>query len=292
MKPGTNNPLHALVTIFLLLAAFCGRAMGQQEENTEELAKKTQNPVADLISVPLQNNFNFGAGSNHNKMIYILNVQPVIPIKLNDDWNLITRTIMPIINQPSLFPTAGGLVHSTTGTGLGDINPTVFLSPAKPGELIWGIGPTMTLPTATDRDLGSGQWSMGPAGVALIMQGHWVYGALMNNQWSVAGWGDKPVNAMLLQWFVNYNLPDGWYLTSSPIVTADWKADKGGDVWTVPLGGGIGKLFRLGQILPLEGHPIAKLPINTQLAAYGNVAKPEFGPAWQLRFQIQFLFPK
>ena len=267
-------------------------AAAQQESSEEELAKKTQNPVADLISVPLQNNFNFGAGFNHDKMIYILNVQPVIPIHLNDEWNLITRTIMPIINQPSLFPTAGGLVHSTTGTGLGDINPTVFLSPAKSGELIWGIGPTMTLPTATDRDLGSGQWSMGPAGVVLTIQGHWVYGALMNNQWSVAGWGDKPVNAMLLQWFVNYNLPDGWYLTSAPIVTANWKADRAGDVWTVPLGGGVGKLFRLGEILPLEGHPLAKLPINTQLAAYGNVATPEFGPRWQLRFQIQFLFPK
>ena len=92
-------------------------AAAQQESSEEELAKKTQNPVADLISVPLQNNFNFGAGFNHDKMIYILNVQPVIPIHLNDEWNLITRTIMPIINQPSLFPTAGGLVHSTTGTG-------------------------------------------------------------------------------------------------------------------------------------------------------------------------------
>ena len=267
-------------------------AAGQQEPSAEELAKKTQNPVADLISVPLQNNFNFGAGFHHNKMTYVLNVQPVIPISISEDWNLITRTIMPIINQPSLFPTAGGTVHSTTGTGLGDINPTLFLSPAKPGELIWGVGPTMTLPTATDRDLGSGKWSMGPAAVALTMQGHWVFGALMNNQWSVGGWGDKAVNALLLQWFVNYNLPDGWYLTTAPIVTADWKADKAGDVWTAPLGGGFGKLFRLGQILPLEGHPIAKLPINTQLAAYGNVAKPEFGPAWQLRFQIQFLFPK
>ena len=283
--------LRALFSSLLLILALSMPAAAHQESSTEELAKKTQNPVADLISVPLQNNFNFGAGSNHNKMIYILNVQPVIPIHVNEDWNLITRTIMPIINQPSLFLTAGGLVHSTTGTGLGDINPTVFLSPAKSGEFIWGVGPTMTLPTATDRDLGSGQWSMGPAAVALVMQGHWVYGALLNNQWSFAGWGDKPVNAMLLQWFVNYNLPDGWYLTSSPIVTADWKADKAGDVWTVPLGGGVGKLFRLGQILPLEGHPIAKLPINTQLAAYGNVAKPEFGPAWQLRLQIQFLFP-
>jgi hypothetical protein len=276
--------------VFLMLGWSMARAA--QDESAEELAKKTQNPVADLISVPLQNNFNFGAGLHHNKMLYVLNIQPVIPIKLNDDWNLITRTIMPIINQPSLFPTAGGLVHSTTGTGLGDINPTVFLSPGKPGELIWGIGPTMTLPTATDRDLGSGKWSMGPAVVALTMQGHWVLGALLNNQWSVAGWGDKAVNAMVFQWFVNYNLPDGWYLTTSPIVTADWNANKARDVWTAPLGGGVGKLFRLGQILPLEGHPIAKLPINIQLATYGNVAKPEFGPAWQLRFQIQFLFPE
>lgn len=284
--------LNLLLIMSLVLAAFFSQAMGQQDQSAEELAKKTQNPVADLISVPLQNNWNFGAGFHQDKSIYVLNIQPVIPINLNSEWNLISRIIMPIINQPSLFPTFGGAVPSTTGTGLGDFNPTFFLSPAKPGEFIWGIGPTVTLPTATDRNLGAGKWSLGPAGVALTMQGHWVFGALLNNQWSVAGWGDKAVNAMLLQPFVNYNLPDGWYLTSSPIVTANWKADRGGDVWTVPVGGGVGKLFRLGQILPLEGHPIAKLPINTQLGAYGNVAKPEFGPDWQLRFQIQFLFPK
>ena len=111
--------LRALFSSLLLILALSMPAAAQQESSEEELAKKTQNPVADLISVPLQNNFNFGAGFNHNKMIYILNVQPVIPIHLNDEWNLITRTIMPIINQPSLFPTAGGAVHSTTGTGLG-----------------------------------------------------------------------------------------------------------------------------------------------------------------------------
>lgn len=279
--------------IVLLLAALSTTAAAQQEHSAEELAKKTQNPVADLISVPLQNNFNFGTGFHHNKMLYVLNVQPVIPIKIAEDWNVITRVIMPIINQPSLFPTFGGAVPSTTGTGFGDFNPTFFLSPAKPGELIWGLGPTFTLPTATDRDLGSGKWSMGPAAVALTMQGHWVFGALLNNQWSVGGWGDKPVNALLLQPFVNYNFSEGWYLTTGPIVTADWKADKAGDVWTVPLGGGFGKLFRLGDaISSLKGDPIGKLPINMQLAAYGNVAKPEFGPEWQLRFQIQFLFPK
>lgn len=113
------------------------------------------------------------------------------------------------------------------------------------------------------------------------MQRPWVFGALMNNQWSFAGWGERKVNAMLLQPFINYNLSDGWYLTSSPVITANWAAEKSRDVWTAPVGGGVGKLFRVG-----------KLPVNTQLAAYGNVPKPEFGPDWQLRFHVQFLFPK
>ena len=265
------KPFQFLAATAALIGLLISQAQAQDES---ELAKKTQNPVADLISVPLQSNFNFGAGSR-DKMIYILNVQPVIPIKIAEDWNLITRVIMPIINQPSLFPGVD------SAAGLGDINPTFFFSPSKPSSLIWGFGPTFTVPTASDRLLGSGKWSMGPAGVALTMQGPWVFGALMNNQWSVGGWGDKAVNAMLLQPFVNYNLPAGWYLTTAPILTADWKADKAGDVWTVPIGGGVGKLFRIG-----------KQPINVQLGAYGNVAKPEFGPDWQLRFQVQFLFPK
>ena len=276
--------------LFLLIALSTPAAEPQQpnmqETSEEELAKKTQNPVADLISVPLQSNFNFGAGLHRDKMIYILNIQPVIPINITENWNLITRIITPVINQPSLAPGLG------TATGLGDINPTFFLSPAKPGDLIWGIGPTFTLPTASDRLLGSGQWSMGPAGVVLTMQGHWVLGALMNNQWSFAGWGDKPVNSLLLQPFINYNFPQGWYVSTAPILTANWKADKAGDVWTIPLGGGVGKLFKLGDIVPLQGDRIAKLPINTQLQAYGNLATPQLGPKWQLRFQIQFLFPK
>ena len=267
-----------------LLVALSVQAAEPQPTNEEDLVKQTQNPVADLISVPLQNNFNFGTGAK-NRTVYVGNIQPVIPIKIGD-WNLITRTIMPIINQPSLFP------GTDSATGLGDINPTFFLSPAKPGELIWGVGPTFTLPTATDSLIGSGKFSMGPAAVALTIQGHWVFGALANNQWSVAGWGKNNVNSFLLQPFVNYNLPDHWYLVSAPIMTANWAASKAGDVWTVPLGGGVGKLFRLGEILPLEGHPIAKLPINTQLQAFGNVHRPEFGSEWQLRFQVQLLFPK
>ena len=139
--------IQFLVATVAVAASFFSQARAQDDS---ELAKKTQNPVADLISVPLQSNFNFGAGSK-DKMIYILNVQPVIPIKIADDWNLITRVIMPIINQPSLFPGVD------SAAGLGDINPTFFFSPSKPGSLIWGFGPTITLPMARDRLLGSGK---------------------------------------------------------------------------------------------------------------------------------------
>jgi hypothetical protein len=183
--------MAALVLVGFLQAS----AASEAEDSDTELAKKTQNPVADLISVPFQNNFNLSAGTDHDQTIYILNVQPVIPLKLTEDWNLITRIITPIINQPSLFPGA------ESAFGMGDINPTFFLSPAKPGELIWGVGPTFTLPTATDSLLGSGKWSMGPAAVALSIQGPWVFGALINQQWSFAGWRDQDVSQLLIQPF-------------------------------------------------------------------------------------------
>jgi hypothetical protein len=272
---GTRAVLAGLIAALALAGMLHAREAGAAEDETE-LAKKTQNPVADLISVPFQSNFNFNTGSK-DATVYILNVQPVIPIHLTHDWNLITRTIMPIINQPSLFPGPNSI--SGSAWGLGDINPSLFFSPAKPGAVIWGVGPTFTIPTATDSKLGSGKFSLGPTAVALTIQGPWVFGALINNQWSVAGWGDKDVNQMLLNPFANFNLPGGWYLTSSPIITANWEADSG-DKWTVPVGGGVGKLFKLG-----------KLPINTSLQAYYNAERPKFGSDWQLRFQVQFLLP-
>ncbi len=243
-------------------------------DKAEELAKETQNPVAKLISVPFQNNFNFNLGPNHVTQ-YNLNIQPVIPISLNENWNLITRTIMPIISQPS----AGPAIPSAAG--LGDINPTFFLSPAGGSKkFIWGLGPTFTLPTATEPLLGNQEWCAGPAVVALTMQGHWVVGALVNQQWSFAGWGKHNVSAFLTQPFVNYNLPHGWYIAASPIITANWEANSA-NRWTVPLGGGFGKIQFFG-----------KLPINLSLQGFYNVVTPQSGSNWQLRFQIQFLFPK
>jgi len=265
-----------VAALVLVLAGVAGaEETAASAHDSDTLVKQTQNPVANLISVPFQSNFNFGAGSK-DEMVYILNVQPVIPIKLNEHWNLITRTIMPIIDQPSLFP------GMDDAFGLGDINPTLFFSPAKPSKFIWGVGPTMTLPTASRSLLGSGKWSAGPAAVGLFMDGPWVAGALANQQWSFAGWGDEDVNALLIQPFINYNLPHSWYLVSAPIMTANFSAGDG-DHWTVPLGGGAGKLWRVGKV---------GLPINTQLQAFYNVVTPDFGPDWQLRFQLQFLFPK
>lgn len=249
------------------------KAPAAASEGEEALAKKTQNPVADLISVPFQNNFNFDVGPER-ATVWVMNVQPVIPIRLTEHWNLITRTIMPIVNQPSVAP---GVPNAF---GLGDINPTFFLSPSGASRFIWGAGPTFTLPTATASILGSGKWSAGPAAVGLMMEGPWVVGALANNQWSFAGWGDEDVNQLLVQPFLNYNLPHAFYLSSAPIITADWEAGSG-NRWTVPVGGGGGKVVRVGR-----------LPVNLQLQAFYNAEKPAYAADWQLRFQVQFLFPK
>jgi hypothetical protein len=242
-------------------------------DDQEALAKAAQNPIANMISVPFQNDFYFGTGQN-KVTEWILKVQPVIPISLSDDWNLITRTIIPIINLPSPAQGVAGAF------GLGDLNPQFYFSPAKPGGLIWGVGPTFTFPTATASLLGAGKYSAGPAVVALTIQGHWVLGALANQQWSFAGWGPNKVSAFLVQPFVNYNLPHGWYLVTSPVITANWEADNG-NKWTVPLGAGVGKIFKIG-----------KQAFNAQLQAFDNVVTPNNGSDWGLRFQIQLLFPK
>ena len=252
-------------------------APARAELSAEELSKLAQNPVGNLISVPFQNNTNLNYGPEKGTQ-NILNIQPVYPIEMNKDWNLITRTIIPLIWQPGFVPGQG------TEFGLGDIQFSGFLSPSVPGPggLIWGAGAIAQMPTDTN-DLGNKNWGLGPTAVVLRIQhgDPCVYGVLANNIWSLTS--DKQGGAYnngLIQPFVNYNFPDGFYLTSAPILTVNWKADSG-QQWTVPLGGGIGKIFHLG-----------KLPVNTQLSAYYNVAKPDFGANWQVRAQVQFMFPK
>jgi len=244
------------------------------EEETEELAKKAQNPIANLISVPFQNNTNFGVGPV-DRTQNVLNIQPVIPVSISKDWLLITRTIVPVILQP-VPPQGGGSTF-----GLGDINPQFYFVPKTDSPITWGIGPTFVFPTATSQVLGQGKWSIGPAAVIVVISGPFVYGAVANNVWSFAGDGNRTnVSQLLFQPFINYNLDKGWYLVSSPILTANWEAS-GGDQWTVPLGGGFGRVFAIG-----------KQRVNATLQAYWNVAKPNGGPDWSLRAQFQLLFPR
>ena len=251
--------------------------------NAEELRKAAQNPIASLISVPIQPTWNFGIGpSDRTQNIWL--VQPVIPVSVSKDWNLIVRWITPIVYQPIPVPQPPGSPSQETGVfGLGDMNPSFFLSPKK-SKVIWGVGPTFVLPTATNTTyLGQGKLSMGPTVVALIQPSHFTMGFLSNNYWSVAGHSDlnKPaVNQFLLQYFVNYNMKKGYYLLTAPIITADWRETNGGR-WVVPFGGGVGRIMRLGF-----------QPVNLQAQLYGNAVHPPGASPWALKMQIAFLFPK
>jgi hypothetical protein len=273
----------ALLGIFVAPGLFASSTALAQQSDTD-LAAAAQNPVAATYSLPFQNNIFGGAGPHRDAVGNVLNIQPVLPFTFGD-WNVISRTIAPLIYVPGLVPglsdNAGTPAGSSSVFGLGDINQTFYFSPAASKALIWGLGPSVTVPTATNSEIGSGKLSMGPAAVALIMPKPWVVGILGRQLWSVAGPSSrKDVNQLLLQPFVNYNLPGGWYLVSSPIITSNWNAASS-QRWTVPVGGGVGKILRIGG-----------QPINLTLQAYDYPIRPSFGPTWAVRFQVQFLFPR
>jgi hypothetical protein len=277
---------------FLVFTAFLGRPPRTQaqspasstasdandtaDEGATALAKKLQNPIGDLYSFPFQNNANFNYGPNKG-IQDILNIQPVIPIHVTEDWNIITRTILPLIWQPSLQPAR------TVPFGTGPITFSAFLSPSKPvNGWLWGLGPVVQVPTASNGTLGSNVWGAGPTGVLVYMNGPWVAGVLVNNVWSLGGVsaavGTKYDN-FLAQPFVNYNFGRGWYVGTSPVITANLLTS-GDKAWTLPLGGQVGRVIKIG----------GKLPVNLSLGAYYNALRPQFGSTWQLRTQVTFIF--
>ena len=266
---------------FLFFCFICSLSISAQDTETSSdssmeseearLAKATQNPVAAIYSLPFQNNTTFNVGPLHRTQ-NVLNIQPVIPISLSEGINLINRVIIPVITQPY------GDNGINSSTGIGDISYTAWLSPTKASKLIWGVGPVLQIPTSSSADeFGSREFGMGPSIVALTTIDKWVTGIVVNNIWT---FGDVAENKFLFQYFINYNLPKAVYITSAPILTANWNASSG-QQWIVPFGGGIGKVFKLG-----------KQPINVNAQGYYNAVRPDGWGDWQLRVQAQLIFPK
>ena len=250
------------------------------EESTEteaggdqaaELAKQLQNPVASLISVPFQNNFDFNLGPNDDGFKYTLNFQPVIPVSLSQDYNLIIRTIVPIISQEDVIP-------GTSQSGLGDIVQSFFFSPKKPvGGLILGFGPVFLYPSATDSLLGSEQWGAGPTGLVLKQTGGWTYGLLFNHIWSYTGEsGRNYVDSTFLQPFISYTTKTKTTFGLNTESTYDWHNSQ----WTVPINLSISQLIKIG-----------KMPVSLGLGVKYYADAPEGGPDWGVRFIVTPLFP-
>lgn len=236
-----------------------------------DLAKKTQNPIADLVSLPFQFNFNSG-GDLEDGTLFNLNFQPVVPVKVSQDWNLIARAIVPYLD----IPTATG---SEAGTG--DIIAQMFFTPTREGRVIWGVGPVFSFPTATNAFARTGSWATGVGAVVVHNVGPWVLGGLVTNFWTVSDSGDSTeMNQLQAQPFINYNFGKGWALASAPLITANWDAESG-EQWTVPIGIGISRTTVFG-----------KQPLTLGLQYYNSVERPTGSPVNQLRFAISLLFPQ
>ncbi len=239
------------------------------------LAKQLSNPVASLVSVPFQLNWDNGLGPDQEQTRFLLNFQPVMPFSLNKDWNLIARVIVPVLSQPPLVPGAQPTF------GLSDLLVTAFVSPAAPKRFIWGVGPALLLPTTADPFLGTEKWAAGPSILVLKQTGPWTYGLLFNQLWSYAGNSARTnVNQSYLQPFVSYTTSNAVTIGFSSESTGNWKAEAG-QTWTVPILFNVSKMVRLG-----------KRPMSIGLSGGGYAAKPDGGSSWKFRSTITLLFPK
>lgn len=264
-----------LAPIVMLLPFFLAQQARAQEVAETELAKKLANPIASLISVPIQPNYDENIGRREEGSQWRTNIQPVIPFSISEDWNLITRTIIPLIDQEDI-PFRG-----EDESGLGDSLASQFFSPKEPTSRgwIWGVGPVWLLPTATDDSLGGEQFGLGPTAVVLKQRGPWTYGALANHLWSVAGDDDRAdVNATFLQPFLAYVTQTQTTFGLNTESTYDWESEE----WSVPINLTVAQLFK-----------IARQPMQIQTGTRYWADAPPAGPeGWGARIQLTFLFPK
>lgn len=248
-------------------------ALAQDKTQEEALAKQLSNPIADLVSLPLQFNWAQGVGPDEGTR-FILNVQPVVPFSVSKDWNMIMRVIMPFIGQPPLTE------NGVAATGLGDILASFFFSPRE-GSVIWGVGPVFGLPSTSERTLGSGKWAAGPTAVVLKQSGAWTYGALVNQVWSFAGSSSRAdVSQLFVQPFLSRTSKSALTVTLQSETIANWKAADG-EQWTVPINLAVAKLATFGPLPASYGGGIGYY-----------IASPEGGPEWQLRGSITLILPK
>jgi hypothetical protein len=255
---------------------FAGAALHAQQtpENLEKLAR---NPVGDAVKIPLAESINFGAGP-YGRTSNSLQTQPTIPFPIAGNWLLIPRIVATLAAyEPEVSQARGG------NTGLGDTVATFFLTPAHTGMVVWGLGPSLLIPTATDTNTGANKWGLGPS-LALIVQPHWgSIATAVQNIWSLPGHSQRtPVNQLQIETSLSYNLPRGWYLLTAPTFSSDW-TQSSGDRWLVPFGGGAGRTVEIG-----------KKAVDWNIALYANTIRPvdQLYPKWQMSLQCTLLYPR
>ena len=269
----------AIGSAVLIAHAGVSRAQGETDSAkavrhsaaAASLAKAAQNPVANMVSLPLQWNYSTAGGLDSSTAL-VLNVQPVLPLPIGERWLIVSRTVVPFVSLP--------LPNGRQTSGIADIQEQAYFTKAKPGKYTWAVGPIFSFPTATNFVTRTGQWGLGPTAVVLAMPGHWVIGTLVNNVWRIGGAAHGDVlNTFTVQPFINYNLPGAWAISTAPLITSNWSAPSD-ERWTVPIGLGVSKVTH-----------VMEQPLNLLLQYYHNVEHPSRAGSEALRLEVAALWP-